>query len=117
MGVNDRANDKKEEKRARAKEARGRRAAASGSYTWEQFDWYGFIALTEGICAQGGALRVGFTRDGGAIAIGVYLGDDYATEYIRPAEDFPTACEEIADAWLGKEKHQFRTRYNELSGR
>lgn len=117
MGVNDRADDKKADKRERAKAARGRRSAEAGKFDWSIFDWYGFIALTESVCAKAGAVRVGFTRDGGAVALGIYLGDDYATEYIRPNEDFVDACEEIADAWLGKGNHQFRARYNQLAGR
>lgn len=37
--------------------------------------------------ASGGALRFGYTRDGGAFAIGIYLGNDHYTEYVRPDED------------------------------
>ena len=33
------------------------------------------------------AIRLGYTRDGGAYAIGVYAGDQYFTDYIRPHED------------------------------
>jgi hypothetical protein len=33
------------------------------------------------------ALRFGYSRDGGAYAIGVYAGVDYFTDYIRPGED------------------------------
>jgi hypothetical protein len=38
--------------------------------------------------SKGGAIRLGYTRDGGAYAIGLYYGDDYSTQYIRPGEDF-----------------------------
>lgn len=115
MGVNDRAQDEKENKRAKSKAARGRRASAAGDYGWERWNWPAAIALTEVICAAAGAVRFGFTRDGGAAAIGVYVGNDYATEYVRPGEDFATACEEIADAWLGKGKHNWRSRYDQWS--
>ncbi len=36
---------------------------------------------------KGGALRFGYTRDGGAYAIGIYLSNDRYTEYVRPSED------------------------------
>lgn len=116
MGINDREQSKREDKRERAKQARGRRATAAGNFSWEQFDWWAFIALTEAVCAASGAVRVGFTRDGGAVALGIYVGNDYATEYVRPTENFPDACMEIADAWLGRGKHKFRERYNQMAG-
>lgn len=39
------------------------------------------------LAALGGALRVGATRDGGAMALGYYLDGDTWTEYVRPQED------------------------------
>ena len=55
--------------------------------------------LAIGAALVGGALRIGLTRDGGALAIGVYMGDDYGTEYVRPDEDLPRAVREIAQGW------------------
>jgi len=101
MGANDREQNRVEEnKRKKAKEARGRRANNAGAVAWTGFDWAAAIALTEALVDRGGALRIGKTRDGGAWSLGVYYGDDYATEYIRPAEDFAAACGEICEAWL-----------------
>jgi len=62
---------------------------------WMLLGAFGHVAFKEG-----GAFRVGLTRDGGAVALGVYAGDEYGTEYIRPSEDFQTALREIADAWF-----------------
>ena len=36
---------------------------------------------------KGGAVRFGYTRDGGAYAIGVYAGPNYFTDFVRPSED------------------------------
>jgi hypothetical protein len=58
------------------------------------------LCLTNVMANAGGALRVGFTRDGGALALGMYLGDDYATEYVRPNEDAWEALSEIAGLWV-----------------
>jgi hypothetical protein len=66
--------------------------------------------------AVGGAVRVGATRDGGAWALGIYQGDDYATEYIRPAEDFTTALGEIAAAWLPDKGAGFWERLTDARG-
>jgi len=118
MGIaEDQMFEKRGNKRERAKAARGRRQAAAGTFSWDIFDWFAVIALTEIVCAASGAVRVGFTRDGGAVALGIYVGDDYATEYIRPNEDFPGACHEIAAAWVKGSEEKFRTRYAQLSGR
>lgn len=104
MGQLERAKeDKGSNKRAKAKQARGRRGGTTGGADWKQFDWAATIALVEVLAEQDGALRIGRTRDGGAWALGVYLGDDYATEYIRPSEDFQDAILEICEAWLSYE--------------
>ena len=116
MGVNDRAKDTHEEnKRAKRKQARSRRGEDKPKYDARSIDWYAIIALTEAICNRQGALRIGFTRDGGALALGIYLGDDYATEYIRPDEDLRDACAEVSDAWLGRDDTTYSTRLRELT--
>jgi hypothetical protein len=38
----------------------------------------------------GGALRFGYSRDGGAYAIGVYGDGEPYTEFVRPSEDVET---------------------------
>lgn len=48
------------------------------------------------VAYKGGALRFGYTRDGGAYAIGVYLGGDHFTEYIRPSEDIDRYLADLA---------------------
>ena len=44
----------------------------------------GIIELVTG---RGGAIRFGYSRDGGAGSIGVYLGDQRDTVYIRGNQD------------------------------
>lgn len=100
MGINDRENDRKANKRERARESRSRRSQAAGQASYDAADWGAIIALVGALAENQGALRLGLTRDGGAFALGIYLGDDYATEYVKPAEDFETALDEIAAAWL-----------------
>jgi hypothetical protein len=47
------------------------------------------------------ALRFGYSRDGGAYAIGVYAGNDYFTDYVRPGESIDDylrdLCEVLAE--------------------
>lgn len=100
MGINDRKLDEKDNRRAKQKEARSRRTQQGEGASWDTCDWLCIVALVKALGEGGGALRLGTTRDGNAFAFGVYLNDDYATEYIRPAENFEVALGEIATAWL-----------------
>ncbi len=48
---------------------------------------------------HGGAIRFGYTRDGGAFAIGIYgLGDPY-TEYLRPDDDVEGFLAQVQEAF------------------
>jgi len=112
MGVNDREDEKRYNKRQRAKEQRSRRASAAGTVDWNSFPWLEAATLVEALAREGGALRLGQTRDGGAWALGVYLGDDYATEYVKPQEDTQVALAEIAEAWLPDKGEWYHERLN-----
>jgi len=48
------------------------------------------------VAQKGGALRLGYTRDGGAYAIGIYGDGDPYTEYISPTEDVNEQLRSIA---------------------
>jgi len=56
------------------------------------------------VTAAGGALRFGYTLDGGAYALGIY-GDGAApyTEYIRPSEDIERILSELGAVFDGDE--------------
>lgn len=84
------------------KQARGRRANGGvvDGYQLTFLDWLQVQALTRCVVKQGGAVRVGLTRDGGALALGIYVDQDYGTEYVRPTEDLGEALSDIAQAWL-----------------
>jgi len=57
------------------------------------------LLLALGAAMVGAAVRIGLTRDGGAIALGMYHGGDYGTEYIRPGDDLEAEVHSIAQAW------------------
>lgn len=90
----------KANKRANAAEQRGRARREKGEFNLDLLPWLNICALQACLANQQGALRFGLTRDGGALALGMYRGDDYTTEYIRPTEDVAEAINEIADVWL-----------------
>jgi len=98
--AHDQEYDKQDARRAKTnKKGRGRRAEGA-QYEFDQTSWTAVLALVLTAMAAGGAVRVGRTRDGGALALGMYVGDDYGTEYIRPSENADVAVQEIVDAWL-----------------
>jgi hypothetical protein len=67
---------------------------------WSKVDADVLRSLICAVTAQGGAVRFGYSRDGGALAVG-FLGDgDPYTEWIRPSEDAVEALGEMIDLWL-----------------
>lgn len=86
--------------RGKAKELRQSRRQQAKPLEINEFDWESLVSLIMTAAGAGGAVRIGLTRDGGAWAIGMYMEDDYATEYIRPGEDCQAALDEIARVWL-----------------
>lgn len=99
-GPRDRQQDAKDAKRANAAERRATKRREQGKVNVGLLPWLTLAALVAEMAETGGAVRIGLTRDGGALALGMYQGDDYATEYIRPNEDIETALFGIADVWL-----------------
>jgi hypothetical protein len=70
----------------------------------ESADWGGVDAKILQDCIQtasqkGGALRLGYTRDGGAYAIGVYAGSTYFTDYIRPTENIDQYLTDLTESF------------------
>lgn len=99
-GPRDREQNAKDEKRAKAAERRQTKRREQGKVDLAGLPWLTLVAFIAEMSETGGAVRIGLTRDGGALALGLYQGDDYATEYIRPSEDVEAALHGIADIWL-----------------
>jgi len=118
MGQNERAaEDRKQSRRDRTRQGRSKRAAEATGVQLRTVDWRSVAALVVAFAENSGAVRIGYSRDGGALAIGCYLGDDYATEYIRPAEDLEAALLEIAEAWLPERGIAYHQLYQEFHRR
>lgn len=64
---------------------------------WQGVNADGILRAIAVVAYRGGALRFGYTRDGGAYAVGIYLGGDHFTEYIRPNEDIDGYLANLAD--------------------
>lgn len=59
------------------------------------------------VALAGGALRFGYTRDGGAFAIGVYGDGDPYTVYCSPSESIDSVLRAIRDGFdvIGNSDH------------
>lgn len=55
--------------------------------------------LVTAVTSRGGAIRFGYTRDGGAYAVGLYYGSESHTEYIRPGEDLTARIDEFIEIY------------------
>lgn len=86
-----------EEKRAQTS---GRRFRPSnkvvGVADWASVDAEKLKSTIATVALAGGALRLGYTADGGAYAIGIYGdGPEAYTEYVRPSENLDAFLADI----------------------
>lgn len=82
----------KAEDRAQTRMRRGNTNTSGVVADWESVDGELLAKAVAAVSRLGGALRLGYTRDGGAYAIGIYGDGEPFTEYVPPAEDM--------NAWL-----------------
>ena len=65
-------------------------------------DWAGadpnkVLRLVCALGVEGGAVRLGYTRDGGAYSVGVYLGSDSKTYYCNEKDGIDELLEELTE--------------------
>ena len=61
--------------------------SASNGADWMDCDGKELQKAIAAASFKHGALRFGYSRDGFAYAVGIYIGEQRITEYIRPSED------------------------------
>jgi len=77
--------------------SRGLKSRSNGVADWETVNG-DILKRCIATCARtGGALRFGYSRDGGAYAIGIYGDGEPYTEFIRPSEDVDITLKDIED--------------------
>jgi len=86
------------------KEAKPNRLAGFGNGSGEssRADWGAaepllVAAVVVSVTRLGGLASFGYTRDGGALSLTVFLDDDRSTQYIKPHEDVDEKLAEIVD--------------------
>lgn len=98
---------KSDEQIERESERKQKRAAAKalpkdtrkgGSVAdWSNANAEDVLRLVCAVGVEGGAVRFGYTRDGGAYSIGLYLGDDSKTYYCNEAEGINEQIRELIE--------------------
>ena len=66
---------------------------------WGTVDAGLVLKAIETVAKLGGAIRFGYTRDGGSYAIGILGDGDPYTEYIRPTDDISAYFEGLIANW------------------
>lgn len=67
--------------------SRGLKRSGGGIADWEQADADILRRAIATAALTGGALRLGYSRDGGAYAVGIYGDGDVYTEWCSPSQD------------------------------
>lgn len=70
-------------------------SAVAAGVDWSLVPEEKIIELIGIATSRGGAVRFGYTRDGGAYAVGLYYGGEHSTEYIRPSDDVSSRLDEF----------------------
>jgi len=60
-------------------------------------------AVVHYMAEAGAAIRFGKTRDGGALSIGLYDGDDKRTEYLDPEDDLDVFLIDLLEVYAPSE--------------
>lgn len=76
---------------------RGRSRKSIESVDWEAVDAKVAISAIAAVSAAGGALRFGYSRDGGAFAVGVYGDGDPYTEFEHEVEEIEKLLKDLAE--------------------
>jgi hypothetical protein len=98
----------KEEAAKSKKERRFRKSnGESTGADWSKVDAEQLRETIAIVAQAGGALRLGYTIDGGAYALGVY-GDGASpyTEYVRPSEDINRVLADLSAVFTGEETEE-----------
>lgn len=83
-----------EESNARRRQHRGRGTVQAD---WTSVDAEAIKAAIGSLTASGGAIRFGYTRDGGAYAVGILGDGEPYTDYLRPSDDVEGYLQELAE--------------------
>jgi len=76
-------------------------AKGTGVADWTNASADVVLRLVCVVAAEGGAVRLGYTRDGGAYSIGIYLGENSKTYYCNEKEGIDGKLAELIEHFQG----------------
>jgi hypothetical protein len=85
--------EQQETQRANRRRNRGN----GGQADWGTCDHNKLVSAIQQVTKHGFAIRFGYTRDGGAFAIGIIGDGEPFTEFVRPTEDIDLYLEGVAE--------------------
>lgn len=91
--------DKRDARKQQAESSRRVKRNDADGADWNNVNPALLMTAIGVVALRGGALRLGYTRDGGAYSIGVYGDGEPYTDYVRPNEDIDAYFERIIEAW------------------
>lgn len=77
----------------------GSHSASNSTADWAEANPEKVRELILAATSRGGAVRFGYTRDGGAYALGLYYGGQAETKYCRPVEDLDAFLDEWTEVY------------------
>jgi len=100
MGANDAKQNAKDDKRRAAfeKRAKGGKATPGGTVAdWAGVDCEQLQRTIAAVCVSGDAIRLGYTRDGGAYAVALLHNGESHTDYVSPNDDIDVYLKGLED--------------------
>lgn len=94
--------------------SRGLKRRRGGVADWESVNAESIRAAITATALTGGALRFGYSRDGGAYAIGIYGDGEPYTEFVKPGEEVEITLNDICDLFEGIKEEQLSSRKSGL---
>ncbi|MGV1050486.1 MAG: hypothetical protein ACOYD4_18400 [Solirubrobacterales bacterium] len=100
-----------EERKDRKKTRKFQRIGGDSSRAdWARVDMAQIQETIAYVTRAGGAIRFGYTADGGAYALGVYGdGSTPYTEYVRPGEDIERVLADIGAAFIDDDAEEIQS--------
>ena len=71
---------------------------------WQQISAELLVRAIATVSASGGALRFGYSRDGGAYALGIYSDGERTTEFTPSAEEMEAILHDLIE-WIADRDH------------
>jgi len=75
----------------------GSRSDKQSRFDWGEADPVLIAGVVVAVTRHGGLASFGYTRDGGAGTLTVFLDDEKSTEYFKPAEDCDQKLGQVVD--------------------